>query len=193
MALRTAHGKGAPALLRAETVPVDELPEGVPAPAKPPAAAGRDGKGKFGPGNPHAAAGGRAKARKMRLRAELADRLGLVDLPADSAFAGYVEHAAEFAAVELRRLAELVGGGEVGPGPASMVQSAALALAASRYMYSLGAQTGDGNLLGRAAMLADKSRQGLLTAHELVAREAQARARQAPPIDLAKLLAEDNS
>jgi hypothetical protein len=89
----------------------------------------------------------------------------------------YVAAAREFAEVHLHDLAQSVGGGRVGPGVASLVQSAALALAASRAMYAEGSRTGDHRLLGQAAQLADKSRVSILTAHELAAREAAARPR----------------
>jgi hypothetical protein len=48
-------------------------------------------------------------------------------------------------------------------------------LGASRYLADLGAQNGAPKLLSEAAKLADSSRQNLLAAHELCAREAKAR------------------
>jgi hypothetical protein len=63
------------------------------------------------------------------------------------------------------------------------VASAALALAWSRYFSDVAAATGDPDLATRAIRLGDSSRQMLLTAHELCAREAEARARNAPPVD----------
>jgi hypothetical protein len=81
----------------------------------------------------------------------------------------------------MAQLAATVGGGEVGPGPASIVSSAALQLAASRWLADRGAESGAAGLLLSASRLADASRQNLLAAHELAAREAQARPRQADP------------
>jgi len=76
-------------------------------------------------------------------------------------------------------LASTVGGGELSPGVTSIVASAALALAGSRWAYDLGLSSGDAKLVALGAKLADQSRHSLLTAHELAAREAKARPRPA--------------
>jgi hypothetical protein len=70
-----------------------------------------------------------------------------------------------------------------------MVYSAALQLAASRYLSDRAAADGEPALFAQASRLADASRQNLLAAHELCAREAQARAREAKPLDLGSALA----
>jgi hypothetical protein len=75
----------------------------------------------------------------------------------------------------MTQLAATVGGGRVGPGPASIVASASIQLGASRYLADLGAQMGSAKLLREAANLANDSRQNLLAAHELAAKEAKAR------------------
>jgi hypothetical protein len=62
-----------------------------------------------------------------------------------------------------------------------MVASAALQLAWSRYLSDLSAASGDPELAVTASRLANDSRQNLLAAHELCAREAQARPRT--PVD----------
>jgi hypothetical protein len=62
-----------------------------------------------------------------------------------------------------------------------VVASAALALAWSRYLSDQAAATGDPELAMRSARLGETSRQHLLAAHELCAREASARPRA--PID----------
>jgi uncharacterized protein (UPF0261 family) len=72
-------------------------------------------------------------------------------------------------------LAATVGGGHVGPGPASIVSTAAIQLGAARYLSDLGAKNGDAKMLLDASRLADSSRQNLLAAHELAAKEALAR------------------
>jgi hypothetical protein len=59
-----------------------------------------------------------------------------------------------------------------------MVSSAALQLAWSRYLADVAAESGDAALAVQASKLADASRQNLLAAHELCAREAQARPRK---------------
>jgi len=75
----------------------------------------------------------------------------------------------------MRELAATVGGGRIGPGPASVISTAALQMAASRWLSDRGAETGDAKLLLEAAKLGDSSRQNLLAAHELAAREASSR------------------
>lgn len=75
----------------------------------------------------------------------------------------------------MSQLAATVGGGRIGPGPASVVSSAAMQLAASRWLADVGAESGDTKLLLEASRLADASRANLLSAHELCAKEAQAR------------------
>jgi hypothetical protein len=135
----------------------------------------RGERGRFAPGNGLAAEGGKAK----RGRSRLAARLGLAALPDDSAFAPYRVSAATFRRVQCAELAKTVGGGVCGPGPSSIIASAALALAWSRYFSDLAAATGDPDIATRAIRMADSSRTMLLTAHELCAREAEARSRRA--------------
>jgi hypothetical protein len=55
------------------------------------------------------------------------------------------------------------------------VASAAVALGWSRYFSDRAAETNDVDLALKASTLAERSRTALLTAHELCAREAQAR------------------
>jgi hypothetical protein len=177
MALRTAHGTGAAALARAETAPANELPEGMPADADQESRAAAVERGRFAPGNRRSVLGGRAKRGKARLSA----RLGLSELPEGSAFLPYKRAAATFRRVQCAELARTVGGGVCGPGPSSIVASAALALAWSRYLSDCAAAEGDPELAVRAIRMGEASRQSLLTAHELAAREAAARPR--PEVD----------
>jgi hypothetical protein len=178
VSLRRAHGHGRGALVRVETSPVDELPLGVQAPTEESARHERRADGTFARGARTAqAAGGRATRGKSRLAA----RLGLSSLPSDAAIRPYMASAATFRRTQCAELARTVGGGVCGPGPASIVASAALALAWSRYFSDVAATTGDPELAMRAVRLGDSSRQMLLTAHELCAREALSRSRQ--PID----------
>jgi hypothetical protein len=163
--------------VRVETAPADELPPGVPDDARTPSPTDRGKAGRFAPGNSLARKGGRAKGGKSRLTA----RLGLSTLPEGSEFAPYRKAAASFRRVQCAALAANVGGGVCGPAPSSIVASAALALAWSRYLSDVAATTGDPELAMKAVRLGDASRQSLLTAHELCAREAQARPRS--PVD----------
>lgn len=66
-------------------------------------------------------------------------------------------------------------GGYCGAAPSTMIASAALQLAASRYLFDKGAAEGDPALLKQASSLANDSRQNLLAAFELAKREADAR------------------
>jgi hypothetical protein len=170
MALRSGHGNGA-GVPRVEVLPPDELPAGLPADARPEDPTDRGPGGRFAGGNRLAQAGGAAK----RGRSRLVSRLGLGALPPGNAFAAYRRAASTFRRVQCAELARTVGGGTCGPGPSSIVASAALALAWSRYVSDLAAAAGDPELAIRSARLGETSRQHLLAAHELCAREAAAR------------------
>lgn len=183
MTLRTGHGTGAGSP-RVEVLPADELPLGVQATPQVPARGERRPDGTFAPGaRTVQAAGGRATAGKTRLAA----KLGLSTLPEQSDFAPYRRAAATFRRVQCAELARTVGGGMCGPGPSSVVASAALALAWSRYFSDQAAAQGDPELALRSARLGETSRQHLLAAHELCAKEAAARKAQAPADPLAAI------
>lgn len=177
MTLRKGHGVGA-GVPRIEVLPADELPAGVPAPARPESPSDRGEAGRFAPGNKLAAQGGKARAGKTRL----ASRLGLAHLSDDAAFRPYRAAAASFRRAQCTELARTVGNGVCGPAPSSLIASAALQLAWSRYLSDLAATTGDAEGALRASRLAEASRQSLLAAHELAAREALAR-RAASSVD----------
>ena len=170
MTLRNGHGAGA-GQPRIEVLPVDELPAGVPDVARHESPSDRRPGGLFAPGNSLARLGGKARAGKTRL----ADRLGLKSLADSSEFRPYKAAAVSFRRAQCAELAKTVGGGMCGPAASSMVASAALQLAWSRYLSDLAAVDGDAELALRASKLADASRQNLLAAHELCAKEAQSR------------------
>ncbi len=180
MVLCKAHGNAAKrgALLVVEGAPADGLPAGVPAHPRP--RANRDEHGRFVKGSGTEAMAVEANAAKQDAR-KFRRLLGLVDLDDAHPYAGYLRLARQHRAEHGADLASTVGGGQLSPGVVSIVASASLALAASRFLYDLGAEQGDPKLLGQAAQLADKSRTALLTAHELAAREAEARARASQP------------
>lgn len=163
MTLRAAHGNGADALLRSERRPLDEIP---PLNANDTAAglalAANRGR-PFTPGN--RAAAGRKPA------------LALLGVPVDAADPRYRRALRKAAAYRQRRTRELAiqHGGYLGAGPAAMLASSALALAASRVLHELAAETLDADLFVKAAQLADKARQQELTAVDLADREAKAR------------------
>jgi hypothetical protein len=168
MSLRTGHGKGKGSP-RIEVLPANELPAGVAVTERNPGAAvRRDAQGRLADAQSArelGRKGGLAKAGQTRLGSSLA----LGGAFADPRFEPYAKAAKAFRCAQVHRLATTVGGGECGPAPASMVASAALQLAASRFAFEV---LGDMQLGSR---LANDSRQNLLGAHELAAKEAQAR------------------
>lgn len=171
MTWRRGHGNGA-GQPRIEVLPVDELPKGVQASEQAESTRERDGAGRFRPGcRTSQSKGGRSR----RESTALARRLGLDDVATDPTFEPYRRAARAFQRTQVRRLAQTVGGGQCGPAPASIIATASLQLAASRWAFDRG-QPELGSKLG------NDSRQNLLAAHELCARESQARPKQANPI-----------
>lgn len=160
-----------------EVSPVDELPDGIPAGPGP--GFDRDDAGRFLPS---------AATREMALRGahaagaarKLRRLLGLRDVPDDHPYQPYHRLAREWRDDHMRSLAATVGNGEVGPGPASIVSTAALQLAASRWLADKAALEGDPKAILAASRLGDASRQNLIAAHELCAREAAARQSEQP-------------
>jgi hypothetical protein len=168
---RPSHTRVGPSV---EVLPPNEQPDPVPPPVAPPSAAlnfREDGKiADSATAKVLGAKGGRAKAERVRLISSL----GLSKLSETSPLKPYWGAAEEFTAHHLPELARLAGG-TVSSGPASMVVSGGLQLAASRYLFDLGAQTGDPALMKQASALANDSRQNLLAAYELAVREAKGR------------------
>lgn len=170
MTLRSRHGNArkhgiGPVV---EVLPIDELPFGVPDPSKSAQAPRRRGR-RFEAADPHtiaaARAGGRSRAGRTLLAATLAVKS---DDPTWRTLLGQAE---TFRRAQVRELRDNVGGGKCGPAPSSCVASAALALAGSRLAYARGD-------FDQGSRLAVESRQHLLAAQELCAREAQARPKQ---------------
>lgn len=166
MAVRKAHGraKNLGAVVVVETPGADELAAASTAAHAGPVERHPDGRLTAAGARMLGRRGAMATNRRKRLAAELADQLGLATIP--ESLKPYIAHAREFARAQLTRLTDAFG--EVGPGPSSMVQSAALALAASRAAYA----SGDAS---KGASLAEKSRQTLLTAHHVADLEAKAK------------------
>ncbi len=173
--MRRAHGRAAElgALAVVEVLPADELPAGVPgldASSKP----ARDALGRYQAGHPSTIAAARVAGQARRHRTALAHTLGVTS--SDPDWARFLRQAEAFRRAQVTMLAGTVGGGLCGPAPAALVASAALALAASRLSYSKGD-------FALGARLAAEVRQHLLGAHELCAREAQARPRSNAALD----------
>lgn len=148
MTLRTRHGTGRehgiePML---ETLPVDELPEGVPAepdPARPPE---KDAKGRFLPGNRSSSRGGKAKAGYRRIAADL----GGIELPESSPLRPYRTWAREWRDSTAARFATKIGGGQVDDLSMSILDSAAHCLMWSRYLNDQAMLTADRDLAQEA-------------------------------------------
>jgi hypothetical protein len=179
--LRAGHGKGK-GKPHIEVVP-DEIsfPIPAPAPAAPSAALQFAPDGKIAnslTAKELGRLGGLAKARKARL----VDSLGLVDMAEDAAFKPYRTAAEAFATHHMAKLAELAGG-FVGSGPSSIVSTAALQLAASRFCFDQAAHKGLTELMKLGSTLGNDSRQNLLAAYELAVREAAIRKQNEGPRD----------
>ena len=125
--------------------------------------------------------------KALKHQTALSHRTGLAGLLALPAFKPYLAQARAFAKAHVATLARSVGGGECGAGPASVVTTAALQLAASRYCFDQASTTGDADLFLKASKLGDASRNNLLSASDLCAAEAQARPKES---NLTRLLRE---
>jgi hypothetical protein len=173
MSLRSGHGTGAGSP-RIEVLPPDEAPQPVPAPIAAPSAPlafRQNGQiADSATAKVLGAKGGRERARKIRL----VDSLGLSSMVAETSFGPYRAAAEEFVRHHLGELA-MQAGGEVGPGPATMVASAGLQLAASRWAFDRGAEQNDPSLIKLGSSLANDSRQNLACAYEYAVRAAKAR------------------
>jgi hypothetical protein len=171
MALRTGHGngRGSP---HVEVSPPDELRAPIPAPAKTDPPLNRI-KGKIADSATARALGSRGGITTAR-RVRLIDSLGLSKLIEQTTFGPYRAAAEEFVTHHLGELAKQAGG-SVGPAPSTMVASAGLQLAASRWAFDRGAEQNDASLIKLGSSLANDSRQNLLAAYELATREAAAR------------------
>ncbi len=167
MPVQNSQGRRRPLVPR-----VDELPAGIPAPSRP--APLRDAAGRLlpGSGTTELARAGGIAAGEAR---QLGQLLGLWTPPEGHAYAPYARLAREWRDAHMAQLSATVGGGRIGPGPASIVSSAAMQMAASRWLADVGAEAGDAKSLLDASRLADASRANLLSAHELAAKEAEAR------------------
>lgn len=169
MTLRTGHGTGAGSP-RIEVLPPDELPSVTPSLTAP---IERSPDGRFAPGN--------TAARSKRARPGVRGSLGLDRM--DPRFRSFARWGARYGAHRRRELAQ-AHGGSLSAGASAIIESAAQAMAASRFVQALAAETGDAELFKQAAALASTARQHELAAWELAAREAQTRPRGKSLADL---------
>ncbi|MCA9624666.1 MAG: hypothetical protein KC731_36835 [Myxococcales bacterium] len=162
--------------MRVETPPADELQPGPG--AEPTGHVERRADGTLTPAGAQVLGrlAGKRSAQRRKLAAQLADQLGLEVIP--DVLKPYIDAAREFATAQMVSLGMQFG--ELGPGPASAVHSAALALAASRAAYA----EGDTD---RGDKLAASSSQQLLKAHHLADVESKARAKAPGASPLAAL------
>lgn len=175
---RTAHGKGASALVRIERPPVEEFgPLNAADTAHGLALAKRRGR-------PFVAGNAAAVGRKPSLC--------LLGVPLEGSDPRYRAAMRKANAYRQRRVREIAvsHGGVVGAGPCAMLAAAARAMAASIVLHELagealatGANDDATKLFVAAAQLADKARGQELTAEALADRDAKARARAVGPID----------
>ena len=167
MRLRRAHGTGASALVRVETAPADELP---------PLNASDTGAGLAS-----AARRGRPFERENRAaagrRPALASAAGI---PLDASDPLYRRALGWARRYRRKRISELAvqHGGEISSGVCGMLTTAALDMAASRYLTAKVAAGGDLALLKLASQLGQAARQTELTALEIASREAKSRPRK---------------
>jgi hypothetical protein len=160
---RSAHGaaRRGGQLVVVETCPPDELPPASPSNT---VRSDRDQHGRF--------IGGNAAARLKRLRPGLRGVIGA--LQPDPIFRAFVAWGRRYACARRSELAQMHGG-TLSTGVGTLVESAGLALAASRYISARGGETGDVQMLAQAARLSEQAKQLELSAWELAAREAKAR------------------
>jgi hypothetical protein len=151
----------------------------------------RSAGGRFAPGNRQlSTAGGVGK----RQRVALAAGLGLKDLDTWPGWEPYKRSCRAYRQAQCHRIARLFGAGELGPGPSSIVASATLALAASRYLYDHA--DGDPKRLDAATRQGEASARLLQQAEAMARREAEAAAaarRANPHWSLATALAGQDS
>lgn len=176
--IRTAHGNGASALLRAERRPLKDIP---------PLNAADTERGLA-----EAARRGRPFQKGNRAAENRRPVLALLGVPLEAADPRCRSALRQANALRQRRVRELAvaHGGYLGAGPSSMLGSAARALAASTLLYQLATEalaekrTKDAaELFKTSAQLADSARQQELTAVGLAEREAKSRAAVGGPVD----------
>lgn len=146
------------------------------------------GPGKHSPftkGNKFAALGGSAKRDVPKL-------LGQMGIPEAAPFRAFKALALGFLKHHVNRLARDVGGGECGPAPSMMVKFAAFQAASAEYLYREAVkmlESANGppadlsklqELFQSSSKLQNSSRQNLLAAHELCAKEALSRRNKQP-------------
>jgi hypothetical protein len=114
---------------------------------------------------------GNTAGQNKRVKPGVRGALGLDK--SDPRYKPFARWGARYGAHRRRELAA-VHGGVLSSGVGAIVESAAMAMAASRFVQCLAAEKGDAELFKQASALASTARQHELAAWELAAREAQA-------------------
>lgn len=166
MTLQKSHGKTYPMVAKPA-----KLPKGVQAGEQAEAGEERRANGTFAKG---ASTAQRKGGHALKKRTALSHAAGIADVATLPAFAPYLAKAHAFHRAHCGELARSVGGGECGPAPSVISLSAALQQAAARYWFDQAAASGDPAAFQLASRLADASRQNMIAAHELCAREGEA-------------------
>lgn len=179
---RTKHGNLQP------YVEIDnrKLPNPIPAPPEISIEETRDQKGRFTSSEATAAANSIKGAKKQK-GSKLA-RIMPLWRANDPKMKKYISAASAFRRYYSRELASMAGG-KCGAACMSMVSTAALQLAYSRYYFELGSAEGKADLVSMASKLGNESRQNLLSAYELATREAKVREQTHGPHDSTSHLA----
>lgn len=177
--LRAAHGRSREfgRVTASETVPARELPPASPVVAGP---SDRDERGRFVRGN------GAHQRKRVRPGARGRVSSEALGLTTHQSYAAFERWGRRYAAHRRAELATLHGG-ELSAGVGALVESAALALAASRYLYALGAavpltksRATKADFLAQAARLQAEARATERDAWAIAALEAEARRASAP-------------
>lgn len=199
MALRSGHGTGA-GQPRIEVLPPDEQPVGVQAPPAGGTSPEQHANGTLKKGAKRIPSmGGKARAKKAQTEAKIARfaaklAIGQFGDP-NAQFKPFLEQWERWTKQKCIELARDVGGGRCSAGVAAIVRNAGWSLAWAAYINELcacpfhwektiyeGRPKSDRPqlnlmLITAAARLSTEARQALLCAHELCARESQARPR----------------
>jgi hypothetical protein len=172
--LRKAHGRAAALgrTLVVETPPADELGIGTPAePSGRLAAVARTASGQVASREAAAELGRAGARRRAEIKAASLAMLHGFGLEPDSVppeLLPYLDHAEDWCAAEVARVAREVGGGVASPSVAALVQQAGLALAHSRHATAEGRHAD-------AVRYGQEVRANILAGHHLAALESKAR------------------
>lgn len=162
---RAAHGNGAPAVVRIEQPPPDELsdPSASPLDSVRPE---RGADGRFAPGN--------AVARSKKIRAGAHGALVALEAKADPAWRALGAWARRYSS---HRRAELAAshGGHLSAGVSAMVDDAASIRGDAKYIAARARAEGNTALSKQAASMLAEAKQLELAAWELASREAKVR------------------